>query len=146
MYFDNDDNKIAGAAGALIGTALGMGLWCLIGLLGRIAVIGGVAICLGALGGYYLLGKGMSKTGLIITLVMIVLAVYFATRLNYSITLYRELDGEWSFGECYSSVLRLLDAFGKKSAFYKDLAFGYLITLGGGFYSLMRLGVIDTDM
>ena len=144
MYFDDDDSKIAGAVGAVIGAALGVGLWCLIGLLGRIAFIGGIAICLGSLGGYYLLGKGMSKTGLIISLVIIVLAVYLATRLNYAISLYRAFDGEVSFGKCYSGVIKLLAAFGEKGSFYKDLIFGYLITIGGGFMALMKLGVIDS--
>lgn len=143
MDFDNDDNKIAGTIGALIGASLGVGLWCLIGLFGKIAFIGGIAICLGSLGGYYLIGKGMSKTGLIISLVIIVLAVYFATRLNYTITLYRALDGKLSFGKCYSGVIELLAAIGKKGLFYKDLVFGYLITIGGGFMVLWKIGIID---
>ncbi|MCR5021430.1 hypothetical protein [Ruminococcus sp.] len=139
MDFDNDDSKVAGTVGALIGAALAIGLWCLIGLLGRIAFIGGIAICLGSLGGYYLLGKGMSKTGLIISLVIIVLAVYLATRLNYAISLYRAFDGEVSFGKCYSSVIKLLAAYGEKGSFYKDLFFGYLITIGGGVVLMAKM-------
>ena len=140
MY--DDDNKITGTIGALIGAALGVGLWCLIGLAGKIAFIGGVAIFLGALGGYRLLGKDISKAGAIISLVIIVLAVYFATRLNYGIALYRACDGEVSFGKCYSNALTLLEALGEQGSFYNDLALGYLITLGGGFFSLVKLGVV----
>ena len=74
MFLNDDDNKVLGTIGALIGAALGVGLWCLIGLFGKIAVIGGFMLCLGTLGGYYLLGKGMSKTGLIITVIIILVA------------------------------------------------------------------------
>ncbi|SFD12648.1 hypothetical protein [Ruminococcus albus] len=141
MDFDNDDNKITGIIGALIGAALGVGIWCLFGLLGRIAFIGGIAIFLGSFGGYYLLGKGMSKTGLIISAVIIVISVYIATRLNWSIALWKETG--ISVSECYKILPKLLKKLGERGSFYKELFIGYLITLGGGFLALMKLGVID---
>lgn len=143
MFLDDDDKKIPGTVGALIGAALGIGIWCLIGLFGKIAVVGGFALCLGTLGGYFLLGKGMSKKGLIICLVIVLVSVYLATRLNYSISMYRALDGSTSFGGCFRTVMKLLEAFGEKASFYKDLAFGYLVTLGGGAALLYKLGVFD---
>ena len=143
MYLDDDENKITGTIGAVIGAALAVGLWCLIGVFGKIAVIGGFALCLGTLGGYFLLGKGMSKTGLIICLAVIVISVYLATRLVYGITLYRQLDGSVSFGDCFDSVLKLLRAMGEIGAFYKDLVFGYLITIGGGAALLFKLGALE---
>ena len=106
MDFDNDDSKVAGTVGALIGAALAIGLWCLIGLLGRVAVIGGVALFLGAYGGYYLLGKGMSKVGLIISTVIVLISVYVATRLNWSISLSRATD--MSVSECYKKLPKLI--------------------------------------
>lgn len=141
MYFDDDDSKIAGTVGALIGAALGIGIWCLFGLLGRIAFIGGIAIFLGSFGGYYLLGKGMSKTGLIISAVIIAISVYIATRLNWSIALWKETG--MSVSECYKILPKLLKKLGERGSFYKELFIGYLITLGGGFVALMKLGVID---
>jgi len=140
MY--DSDNKVMGTVGALVGALLGIGIWCLIGLAGKIAVIGGVAIFLGAFGGYFLLGKDMSKVGVVIAGVIVLVSVYFATRLNYGISLYRAMEGEMSFGECYSKVLDLLAVFGEKGSFYKDLVIGYLITIVGGIGALAKLGVI----
>lgn len=132
MFMEDDDNKVMGIIGALIGSALGIGIWCLIGAFGKIAVVGGFALCLGAFGGYFLLGKGMSKTGLIITAVILLLSVYLAVRLDYAITLYRALEKSVSLGSCFSGVIKLLDAYGEKGTFYKDLALGYGMTLIGG--------------
>ena len=100
-------------------------------------------MCLGTIGGYFLLGKGMSKKGLIVCGVIILAAVYLATRLNYSIELYRALDGSVSFGGCFSSVMKLLSAYGETGSFYKDLGIGYLITRAGGAGLMYKLGVFD---
>ncbi len=143
MFLDNDDDKVKGAVGAVIGALAGIGIWCLIGLFGKIAFVGGFALCLGVFGGYYLLGNGLSKTGLIIMVGIILISVYFATRLNYAIALSRAMDGELSFGECYSKVMKLLKAINETGAFYKDLTLGYLVTLGGGAGLLYKLGVFE---
>ncbi len=145
MILDDDDNKVLGVIGALLGSALGIGIWCLIGLFGRVAVIGGFALCLGALGGYFLLGKGMSRTGLIFTAVIIILSVYLAVRLDYAISVYRALDKSVSLGSCFVSVMKLLEAIGEKGSFFKDLGIGYLVTLGGGAVLLYKLGVFEAD-
>ncbi len=137
MDFDNDDSKVAGTVGALIGAALAIGLWCLIGLLGRVAVIGGVALFLGAYGGYYLLGKGMSKVGLIISTVIVLISVYVATRLNWSISLSRATD--MSVSECYKKLPKLIKLAEVSGSFYKDLVVGYLITFFGGVVLMAKM-------
>ena len=137
MDFDNDDSKVAGTVGALIGAELAIGLWCLIGLLGRVAVIGGVALFLGAYGGYYLLGKGMSKVGLIISTVIVLISVYVATRLNWSISLSRATD--MSVSECYKMLPKLIKLAEASGSFYKDLVVGYLITFFGGVVLMAKM-------
>ena len=141
--FDKDDKKVLGTIGALLGAALAMGLWCLLGYFGKMAFICGIALCLGVLGGYYLFGKGMSIGGLIICGIILLTAVYFSTRIGYGLWLYNKMDGTVSFGECYSKILDLLEAIGEKGSFYRDLGLGYLFTIGGGFYLLFKLDIID---
>lgn len=146
MYFDfdNDDKKLRGVIGALLGAALAMGLWCLFGYFGKMAFICGFAMCLGVIGGYYLFGNGMSISGLAICGIIILAAVFFSVRISYGLWLYNKLNGAMSFGDCYSNVMKLLEALGEKGSFYKDLALGYLLTIAGGIGMLYKLGVIDT--
>ena len=112
-------NKITGALGAPAGAALGTGIWCLTGLFGKIAFVGGSALCLGAFGGYYLPGKGIS------------------------IAIYRISDGTMSFGSCFADVLKLSDAMDDKTSFCKDLGPVYPMTVGGAFFFLYKLGVFE---
>ncbi|MBQ2581124.1 MAG: hypothetical protein II574_05795, partial [Ruminococcus sp.] len=70
--------------------------------------------------------------------------VYFSVRLSYGLWLYNKMDGTMSFGDCYSKIMKLLETLGEKGSFYKDLALGYLFTVGGGFYMLFKLDIIDT--
>ncbi|MBR4555703.1 MAG: hypothetical protein IKO27_08955 [Ruminococcus sp.] len=141
--FDKDDKKVLGIIGALIGAALAMGLWCLLGYFGKMAFICGFAMCLGVIGGYYLLGNGMSIVGFVICSIILLAAVYFSVRISYGLWLYDKLDGAMSFGDCYSRVMELLETLGEKGSFYKDLALGYLFTVGGGFGLLFKFGIID---
>ena len=142
--FDKDDKKALGIIGALLGAALAMGLWCLLGYFGKMAFISGIAMCVGVIGGYYLLGKGMSIVGLVICGIIMIAAVFFSVRLSYGLWLYHKLDGTMSFGDCYSKVMKLLESLGEKGSFYKDLGLGYLFTVGGGFYLLFKLDIIDS--
>ena len=141
--FDKDDKMLRGVIGALLGAALAMGLWCLLGYFGRMAFICGIAMCVGVIGGYYLFGNGMSIGGLVICSIIILVAVFFSVRISYGLLLYNKLEGTMSFGDCYSKIMDLLEALGEKGSFYKDLALGYLFTIAGGFYLLFKLDIID---
>ena len=143
MYLDNDDNKITGTIGALLGAALATGIWCLIGSFGVISYIGGFVLCLCAFGGYFLLGMGLSKTGLVITAVIVLISVYIATRLSFSIQLYHALEGGISLWKCFGVVMNMLGALGEKGAFYKELAIGYGLTAAGAFGLMYKLGVFE---
>lgn len=132
MYSDGNDSKTAGTVGAVSGALLGIGIWCLIGLLGRIAVVGGIAISLGALGGYFLFGRGMSKAGFIISLIVILISVYNAAKLNYCITMSGIPDEGLTFRMCYNHFYPHLELYGMSNNFFDDLKLGYFLAAVGG--------------
>lgn len=140
---DEENSVIAGVIGSLIGAAIGIGIWTLIGMFGKFALIGGLFLCLGVFGGYILLGKGISKIGIIICAVVLIVSVYIAVRCSYAAALCFALHGEKSFGECMSTMNKLLATASMKKSFIKDLGLGYLMTLGGGVVLLYKLGVME---
>ncbi len=139
----DNDNKLMGVIGALIGAIVGIAVWCLLGKLGVIAWVGGFAICYGTLLGYHLLGKGVSVVGVIICAVIIIASVYLATRLNWTIATYSEfskLGYDVSFTACFSNIIDLVELAECKADFIKDLVFGYVITVLSGFTAFKKLG------
>ena len=129
---DKQENKIMGTVGAVAGAFLGIVVWCLLGKLGVISWIGGLAIVGLSFGGYMLLGKEISKFGAVLIILLAVISVYIATRLNWAIAL-QEIADDLTLFESYDYVMDLLELAGEKGEFYKDLVFGYAVTVAAGF-------------
>lgn len=133
----SNENKALGAVGAVIGAVLGIVVWCLIGKLGYISWIGGLAISAFTLGGYMLLGKDVSKFGLILSIGIMIVSVYLATRLNWAISLQdafdEELGYEMSLWDCFNDIMKWVKLADSTARFYLDLGLGYLLTFASGF-------------
>lgn len=121
-----NENKLLGTVGALIGALLGIAIWCVIGALGRIAWIGGFAICGGAFYGYFILGKGISKAGVAIIAAIVLVSVYLATRMNYALVIHKYT--EYSLVQCFGMVEKLVDELNVRADYTKDLVIGYVFT------------------
>lgn len=85
----NQENVALGVIGAVVGTALGILVWCLIGMAGYISSLGGLAIIAGAFFGYLLCAKDVSKTGLVVIIVLVVFGVFIGTRLSCAINIHQ---------------------------------------------------------
>ncbi len=148
-------NKIMGIIGGIVGTVLGLIVWCLIGMAGYISWIGGLALAAGAFFGYKLLGKSMDKIGIVICAVFVLIAVFVGTRMNYAMQLHKDFEDDrdvaaafevlgldtdvstfeifLDFGEYVDTYDDLLAKVGTdvrySDEFKKDLAFGYVVTI-----------------
>lgn len=146
------ENVALGVVGAIIGTILGLVIWCIIGAMGFISWIGGLALVAGAFFGYILLAKDIGKTGILIVALLVIASVYIGTRLNYAISIHDVLEEEFqtydmdyemlelsekilgfdidaSTPEIFVNLNDYLDAVDGRSEFYGDLAYGYLFTV-----------------
>lgn len=94
-----DENVILGIIGALVGTFLGLIVWCIIGMAGYIAWIGGLALALGAFYGYTIGSGSFSGSGLVIVAVILILSVYVGNRMVYAMSL-RDAFDEWGTETC----------------------------------------------
>ena len=69
-------NVLLGLVGAVIFSLIGCAVWVLIGSLGYISYIGGLALSFLTITGYKVLGKKFDAPGIIICLIVIALAVF----------------------------------------------------------------------
>ena len=136
--WEKKENLPLGLIGAVIGILLGSVLWVLIGQIGFIAGIAGYAIVCCGMRGYQLLGKKLSKTGIIICIVLSFLAIIGAEVVSLGITAYRELSEYYSLtlGESFSLLPELLKEPELVGAVAKDLAIGYILSIWASYSSV----------
>ncbi len=136
--WEKKENLPLGLIGAVIGILLGSVLWVLIGQIGFIAGIAGYAIVFCGMKGYQLLGKKLSKTGIIICIVLSFLAIIGAEVVSLGITAYRELSEYYSLtlGESFSLLPELLKEPELVGAVAKDLAIGYILSIWASYSSV----------
>lgn len=162
MKHASQENVALGIVGALIGTALGLVVWCLIGMAGYISAIGGLALVAGAFFGYLLCAKDIGKTGMLIVGVLVVIAVFIGTRLTYAIDMHKlmqeetetiefaaelldlDIDPDDSTFEIFSNFGQYVEDFDEIASFGGDakaiskeyhgnLALGYVFTVAASF-------------
>ncbi len=121
------ENLPLGTIGALIGVLLGMTLWVIVGLFRFIAGIAGYAIVFGAMKGYKLLGKKLSKAGIVICVLLSIVAVLGGEMLSLAITVYTELGVP--LGDAFLMLPDLLQEPELVGAVVKDLAVGYALSI-----------------
>lgn len=85
------ENVGMGILGALIGAVLGGLSIIVLGRLGYVAALSGVIIAFGTLKGYELLGKTLSKTGVIISFVLMILTPFLAYNIDLVLQIHAEL-------------------------------------------------------
>ena len=139
--WEKKENLPLGLIGAVIGILLGSVLWVLIGQIGFIAGIAGYAIVFCGMKGYQLLGKKLSKTGIIICIVLSFLAIIGAEVVSLGITAYRELSEYYSLtlGESFSLLPELLKEPELVGAVAKDLAIGYILSIWASYSSVKNI-------
>lgn len=132
------DNVITGAVGALLGAVLGGGSIILLSQLGYIASVSGLILAVCTLKGYELLGGGLSKKGIAISLLLMIVTPYLADRLDWAIVLVREwADYGVTFGEAFAVLPELLaDDSTLMGDYLKNLLMIYGFVVLGAFSTL----------
>ena len=131
------ENFLMGLIGALIGAVLGGASIILLSQIGYIASISGVILAFCTLKGYELLGKDLSKKGIFVCVILMLVTPFAADWIDWSIYLMREFS---DYG------LNLLDAC---SLLGEMMAEGY-VEMGeyfknlGMIYLFVALGAVGT--
>ena len=103
------ENVLAGIVGALLGSLIGGASIILLSQLGYIASISGLILAVCTLKGYELLGGALSKKGIVICLVIVLVVPYLADRIDWAIVLMQEFpEYGFRFGEAFALIPELL--------------------------------------
>lgn len=128
---EKQENVFLGIIGALLGGILGGASIVLLGQVGMVAAISGVVLAFCTLKGYELLGKKLSKQGLLICLVVMLVMPYLADRISWTLVIVEEL--QLQFGDAFKYVHDVVEEYELQSDYWKDLLLIYGFTALGAF-------------
>lgn len=135
---DKEENVVMGVLGAIVGSVIGGILIVLFGQLGFVASLSGVVMGYATLAGYKRLGNKIDKKGIIISIAIMIIMTYLASRINAAILIKRELPYMDAF-EVFKNLPNLIK-YGliKGNVYYGNMAMTYLFTALGAFSSIKQ--------
>lgn len=128
------ENFVGGIVGALLGSVLGILCIIFFSQLGRIAAVSGVVMAVCTLKGYEMLGGKLTKKGIVISVVMMLVMTYIGDRLDWAIMIVREVGAEWGidFATAFQIVPDLLaEDLIDSGTYWYNIVVLYLFTIGG---------------
>lgn len=142
------ENPVMGFVGALAGAIIGAILWVIIYKMGYIAGLAGFAICALALKGYEKLGRGLNKTGVVISMILTIAMVFIAQYISLALEIYSAYS-EYGYSgitifDCLKIVPEFLGYDDVKRGFILDLVVGYGLTVVASFSLIRKSFVIAT--
>ena len=132
------ENVALGIVGALAGALLGGASIVLLSQLGYIASISGFILAFCTLKGYELLGKGLSKKGVVICVILMLVTPFVADLIDWALLVYRSwADYGVTFLECVQLLPELFaEGVITTGEYLKNLGMIYLFVIMGGFYTI----------
>lgn len=130
------DNVVAGAVGAFAGSLAGVVCIILLSRLGYVAALSGVIMAVCALKGYELLGGKLTKKGIAVSIVMMVVMTYLGDRADWAIVAMSSL------GLDFFNAFRLIPDFLSEGMIDAGSYWGNLALL----YVFVLLGAVPTVM
>ena len=131
MQQEIPENIGGGILGAVIGGLIGAAVIVLLGQLGYVAALSGVVLGYCTIGGYRRGAGKLSAIGIAVSIVVMLLAVYFGNRVDIAIAAVQELD--LTFGQAFAWMHELVDT---------DAYIGNLVTL----YLFSALGAVPAAL
>lgn len=125
------ENLIGGIVGALLGSILGAAAIVLLGQLGYVAALSGLILGVCTLKGYELLSGRLSKKGIVISIIIMLIMVYVGNRVDWSISATQYFEG-LDILTAFRLIPDLLkEGYLEFGVYYGNLAMVYVFTLVG---------------
>ncbi len=135
------ENMLLGIIGALAGVLLGAVLWVILGQVGFIAGIAGYAIVFCGMKGYGMLGRVLSKKGIVICILLSIVAVVGAEMVSLAIIAFNELNEVYdiTLGDAFRLLPDLMKEPELAGAVAKDLIIGYALSIWASYSSVKSI-------
>ncbi|MCM1040443.1 MAG: hypothetical protein NC434_14085 [Ruminococcus sp.] len=131
---NKNENLIGGIVGAFLGSLLGVLCIVVCGQLGRVAAISGVILAVCTIKGYEMLGGKLTKKGVFISVIMMLVMTYVGNQIDWGLLIVREFEVDIFTGVRYVPVL-LNEGVIESSVYWMNLIM---------LYAFMLLGAIPT--
>ncbi|MBO4293030.1 MAG: hypothetical protein J5881_01385 [Clostridia bacterium] len=131
-----EENVVRGIIGGILGSLVGVLAIVVIGQMGYIAAISGIAMGACTIWGYNKLSGVTSKKGIIISIIIIAIMTYIGVRLNYAIAINNELSkfAKPDFMKIFSSIPDVVKLEPQiQAAYMRDIVLTYVFTALGAF-------------
>ena len=128
---EKKENMATGILGALLGGIVGGAVIVLIGQLRLISALSGVILAFCTLKGYELLGGKLTKQGVLVCIVVMLIMPYLADRVSWALVITEEF--QWQFGDAFRYVHDVVEEYQLQTDYWKDLLFVYAFAALGGF-------------
>lgn len=134
------ENTFLGTVGAIIGSVVGIGVIFLIAQIGLVAGIGGAVLAIGTLFGYETLAKKLTKKGIIICVIVMIIATYVADHMVWVAEVEKALSANGTTDPVAVTIFlhRILALVGATGDFIKDLIVLYIFTALGAVPRIKR--------
>ena len=133
-YGAREENFLLGIVGAVIGVIIGGAVALLVARLGYVSVLAGAALGFCTIKGYEFLGKKLTKKGVVVSAILMVLTVFLVNQLDYTLALMSELD--LPFGMTWTLLNEATFQGDVPENFYLNLGLLAVFTLGGAWISV----------
>lgn len=128
------ENLVGGIVGAFFGSLIGILCIIIFSQMGRIAAVSGVVMAVCTIKGYEKLGGKLTKKGIVVCIIMMLVMTFVGDRLDWAIMIEREFGTKWNIdiAEAFQLVPQMLaEGVIDSGSYWGNLAILYLFTIGG---------------
>lgn len=128
------ENLVGGIVGAFFGSLVGILCIIFFSQLGRIAAISGAVMAVCTIKGYEILGRKLTKKGVVACFIMMLVMTYMGDRLDWAIMVMREVGSDFGldFITAFQFIPQLVaENMIDSGSYWTNLVVLYLFTIGG---------------
>lgn len=133
-----EERVVIGLLGAFLGSLLGVVAIVILGQLGYVAALSGIIMAICSLKGYELLGRRLSRTGIIFSTIIMIFMVYIGVRLDWSFSIASFL-GTDIFTAFQALPALFQEGYLESGPYYSTIAITYLFTVIGAAPTIIQV-------